>query len=66
METASWLGTCSNGKARTAPDETPPTGRSFETHERQGVEIHLLVRNHPRLEGRGAPFVYRGPVDLVD
>ncbi len=43
-----------------------PTGENLRTHQEKGIHVHLLIRKQAKLEGRGAPFVYCGPVSFVD
>ncbi|MCB9725547.1 MAG: DUF3427 domain-containing protein [Spirochaetaceae bacterium] len=42
------------------------TGQSFQHHVERGITIRLFVRKHSKINGRGAPFVYCGPVEFVD
>ena len=43
-----------------------PTGENFRSHAEKGIAVHLLIRKQKNIEGRGAPFIYCGPVDFVD
>jgi len=43
-----------------------PTGENLRSHVERGITIHLLIRKQPKLEGRGAPFVYCGPIEFKD
>ena len=41
-------------------------GASIQTHEAQGITVHLFVREKSQLPGGGgAPFYYCGPVDFI-
>jgi superfamily II DNA or RNA helicase/HKD family nuclease len=42
------------------------TGQSFQHHAERGIRIRLFVRKHSKIDGRGAPFVYCGPIAFVD
>ena len=42
------------------------TGDSFRRHAELGITIHLFIRKQAKLEGRGAPFFYCGPIEFVD
>jgi hypothetical protein len=42
------------------------TGKSFRDHIDLGISIQLFVRKHSKVEGKGAPFVYCGPVQFID
>lgn len=42
------------------------TGRNFEQHIARGITVHLFVRKRPKLDGRGAPFVYCGHLSFID
>jgi hypothetical protein len=42
------------------------TGKSFRDHETLGISIHLFVRKDSKVEGKGAPFIYCGPVQFID
>jgi superfamily II DNA or RNA helicase len=42
------------------------TGQNLSRHAEKGITVHLLIRKQAKLEGRGAPFVYCGPVEFVD
>ncbi len=48
---------------QTGPDDT--RGRSLIEHERRGIAIHLFVRETKLANGKGAPFLYCGPVRYV-
>ena len=39
-------------------------GRLIRDHAASGVEVHLFVRKRKVLDGKGASFVYCGPVDF--
>jgi hypothetical protein len=43
-----------------------PAGKNFRDHAEKGFTVHLFIRKQAKLEGRGAPFVYCGPVEFVD
>jgi len=43
-----------------------PTGKNFRDHAEKGITVHLFIRKHAKLDGRGAPFVYCGHVHFVD
>jgi superfamily II DNA or RNA helicase/HKD family nuclease len=43
-----------------------PTGENLRDHSAKGITIHLFIRKQAKLEGRGAPFIYCGPVKFVD
>ncbi|HEV8483775.1 MAG TPA: DUF3427 domain-containing protein, partial [Blastocatellia bacterium] len=41
-------------------------GRSIRDHKDLGIDVHLFVRERPKLPGgKGAPFTYCGPVEFV-
>ncbi|NVK41152.1 MAG: DUF3427 domain-containing protein [Oceanospirillaceae bacterium] len=40
-------------------------GQALVNHEAQGIQVHLFVRDHKLLNGKGAPFRYYGPVRYV-
>ena len=42
------------------------TGEKFQNHVALGITIHLFIRKHSKIEGRGAPFFYCGPVEFID
>ena len=42
------------------------TGENFRDHAESGISIQLFVRKHSKIEGRGAPFVYCGPLQFID
>lgn len=48
---------------QTGPDDK--RGRSIIEHEKQGISIHLFVRETKLANGKAAPFVYCGPVRYV-
>jgi superfamily II DNA or RNA helicase/HKD family nuclease len=41
-------------------------GRDLRSHSESGITVHLFVRKQPKIEGRGAPFVYCGPLRFID
>jgi hypothetical protein len=42
------------------------SAEKLRSHAENGISIHLLVRKQKKIEGKGAPFVYCGPVHFVD
>ena len=42
------------------------TGRCFRDQVALGISIQLFVRKQPKVDGKGAPFVYCGPVQFID
>jgi hypothetical protein len=42
------------------------TGEDLRSHAEKGITVHLFVRKQAKLEGRGARFVYCGPLQFVD
>ena len=48
---------------QTGPEDS--RGRSLVEHERRGIAIHLFVRETKLANGKGAPFLYCGPVRYV-
>jgi hypothetical protein len=42
------------------------TGKSFRDHVDLGISIQLFVRKHSKVDGKGAPFFYCGPVQFID
>ena len=42
------------------------TGENFRDHAESGISIQLFVRKQSKVEGRGAPFVYCGPLQFID
>lgn len=41
-------------------------GEDMRLHEERGIPIHLFVRKQPKIQGKGAPFFYCGPLQFVD
>lgn len=41
-------------------------GKDLQFHSERGITVHLFVRKQPKLEGRGAPFFYCGPLQFID
>jgi superfamily II DNA or RNA helicase/diadenosine tetraphosphate (Ap4A) HIT family hydrolase len=42
------------------------TGEKFHDHADLGISIQLFVRKHSKVDGKGAPFVYCGPLQFID
>ena len=42
------------------------TGKRFQHHVERGITIHLFIRKHSKIGGKGAPFVYCGPLEFID
>jgi hypothetical protein len=42
------------------------TGERFQHHMERGITIHLFIRKHSKIDGKGAPFVYCGPLEFID
>jgi len=42
------------------------TGEKFRNHADLGISIQLFVRKHSKVDGKGAPFFYCGPVQFID
>ena len=42
------------------------TGGNFEHHAERGITIHLFIRKHSKIDGKGAPFVYCGPLEFMN
>jgi hypothetical protein len=42
------------------------TGKIFRDHVELGTSIQLFIRKHSKIDGKGAPFVYCGPVQFID
>ncbi len=40
-------------------------GRLIRDHQTLGIQVHLFVRRQKVTDGKGAPFVYCGPVDFA-
>jgi hypothetical protein len=41
-------------------------GQAIKHHRERGTNVHLFVRQHPKLAGRAAPFVYCGQLEFLD
>jgi superfamily II DNA or RNA helicase/HKD family nuclease len=41
-------------------------GKDLKFHAERGITIHLFIRKQPKIEGKGAPFVYCGPLEFID
>lgn len=55
----------SHWQSQNSTSPTNKKGRDINEHEQKGLTIHLFVRESKLDNGKGAPFIYRGPVRYV-